>query len=329
MYICISYISISIYIYTYLCICICIYVRSILPQTIMNVALICLACVHARGLHLLNKGWTIASNTSGASVQNVGDRTVGSVAAMFASRAYIHNIYHHIFHDGAGSVELYAPLTTIIHQTPSLSWSLLQLRREGALDHLLHRLIMKRAPQDHLLRPLIMNPICDPPSVDPISKTLHSGSYDTCNNGVVKLDYGNWPYTTMLKAVEMISPTIRAAMLQMSENHSAITLCMHHDDTPDALVNQGNVVETCLAQLFPKKDDPLYNPQRLRWMKDKIIEVSTAIDVIYQVCRQSHRTHKNAIVEKHTLDVNNIAICRHSTEGFAAVIVALARTACA
>ena len=179
-----------------------------------------------------------------------------------------------------------------------------------------------------LMEPSIVALAATRPTI-PELKELSAHGYDTCNNGVVKLDYGNWPYTTMLKAVEMISPTIRAAMLQMSENHSAITLCMHHDDTPDALVNQGNVVETCLAQLFPKKDDPLYNPQRLRWMKDKIIEVSTAIDVIYQVCRQSHRTQKNAIVEKHTLDVNNIAICRHSTEGFAAVIVALARNACA
>ena len=177
-----------------------------------------------------------------------------------------------------------------------------------------------------LMEPSIVALAATRPTI-PELKGLSRNGYDTCNNGVVKLDYGNWSYTTLLKAVEMISPTIRAAIVQMIENHHATTLCMRHDDTEDALVNQGNVVETCLAQLFPKKGDPMYDVWRLRWMKDQIIEVSTAIEVIYQVSRGSHRTQKNAVIEKHTLNLNNIAICKCSTEGFAAVIVALARDA--
>ena len=178
-----------------------------------------------------------------------------------------------------------------------------------------------------LMEPSIVALAATRPTVQTLQQ-LSAKGYDTSNRGFTKVDYGNWQYTTVFKAVKMISPAIHGAMWQMSANHRAISLWMHHDDTEDALVNQGNVVETCLAQLFPEENDPMYSPQHLRAMKDKIIEVSSAIDVIYQVCRQSPRTKKNVIVEKHTVDFNNTAICTNSTEGFAAVVVALARNAC-
>ena len=85
---------------------------------------------------------------------------------------------------------------------------------------------------------------------------LSAGGFDTANGGLREVDYGNWQYTTLLWAVQMISPANRRAMRQMVENHDAITLCMHYDDTEDALVNQGNVVEACIAQKYPKQNDP-------------------------------------------------------------------------
>ena len=178
-----------------------------------------------------------------------------------------------------------------------------------------------------LMEPSIVALANTRPTVDTL-QDLSAGGFDTGNRGLRKVDYGNWQYTTLLKAVQMISPANRDAMRQMVDNHNAISLCMHYADTKDALVNQGNVVEACIAQKYPKQNDPTYDPQKLRAMRDKIIEVSNAIDMIYQVCRQCRWTKNYVIVQKHYMVFENTAICTSFTEGFAAVLVELARNAC-
>ena len=145
------------------------------------------------------------------------------------------------------------------------------------------------------------------------------------NRGLTVVDYGNWQYTTLLKAVQMLSTDISAAVLSISSHSGATTLRNFHDDTEASIVNQGNLVETCIGTHFPEPHDPLYNAQRARAMRDCIERVAHAIDVIYKVCRRAHMDKRGDLIEPHTINLRNVAICTESTLGFACVLVALAR----
>ena len=72
------------------------------------------------------------------------------------------------------------------------------------------------------------------------------------NRGLTVVDYGNWQYTTLLKAVQMSSTDISAAVLSISSHSGATTLRNFHDDTEATLVNQGNIVETCIGTHSPE-----------------------------------------------------------------------------
>ena len=177
-----------------------------------------------------------------------------------------------------------------------------------------------------LMVPSIHTLAASRPSLQRLKELSQNGGYFTMNRGLTVVDYGNWQYTTLLKAVQMLSTDISAAVLSISSHSGATTLRMNHDDTEAANVNQGNIVETCIGMHFPEPHDPLYNAQRARAMRDCIERVAHAIDVIYKVCRRAHMDKRgNLIDHAHTINLSNVAICTESTLTFACVLVALAR----
>ena len=195
----------------------------------------------------------------------------------------------------------------------------LQIRRH--LEVVVHEL----APCADLMEPAIQTLAASQPTLERLKELSEIGGKFTMDHGRRAVDYGNWQYTTLLKAVQMLSPEITGAVLGISAHTGATTLRMQHDDTEAAVVNQGNIVETCIGTHFPEPHDPLYNPLRARFMRDHIERLSHAIDVIYKVCIRAGVDKRGDRIQPHNINLDNVAICKESTSHFACVLVALAR----
>ena len=195
----------------------------------------------------------------------------------------------------------------------------LQIRRH--LEVVVHEL----APCADLMEPAIQTLADSQPTLERLKELSEIGGKFTMDGGRREVDYDNWQYTTLLKAVQMMSPEITGAVLSISAHTGATTLRMQHDDTEAAVVNQGNIVETCIGTHFPEPHDPLYNPLRARFMRDHIERLSHAIDVLYKVCIRAGVDKRGDRILPHNINLDNVAICKESTSHFACVLVALAR----
>ena len=151
------------------------------------------------------------------------------------------------------------------------------------------------------------------------------GGFDTMKQGAVKCDYGNYQYTTLLKAVCMVDGGCCHHMRSLSGRMP--TLSMYASDTEQSLVNQGNVVECCLACVFgPQPGDSDYDTQAIVRLRALLCRVSMSVDMVYQVLRKGRYTKRGVEVKSHIINRQRTEICTKSTEVFAAVLVALSNT---
>ena len=75
-----------------------------------------------------------------------------------------------------------------------------------------------------LMVPSIQTLAASKPSLQRLRELSQNGGYFTMNRGLTVVDYGNWQYTTLLKAVQMLSTDISAAVLSISSHSGATTL---------------------------------------------------------------------------------------------------------
>ena len=102
------------------------------------------------------------------------------------------------------------------------------------------------------------------------------------------------------------------------------TLKMYAIDIEQSLVNQGNVVECCLACVFvPQPGDSDYDPQAIAHLRNLLCRLSQSVDMVFQVVRGGQYSKRGIEVKPHTINRRNIQVCLESTEKFAAVLVAL------
>ena len=141
-------------------------------------------------------------------------------------------------------------------------------------------------------------------------------------NGSITVDYGNFQYTTLLKAVSMVDTRCCLAVRELAGRIPTLRLCAL--DTEQSLINQGNVVECCLACVFvPKPGDSDYDPQAIAFLRSLLCRVSLSVDMVYQILRGGVISKRGVAVRQHAITKANVQICVESTESFAAVLVAL------
>ena len=99
------------------------------------------------------------------------------------------------------------------------------------IRHCLETVVHELATCADLMVPAIQTLAASKPSLGRLKELSENGGNFTMNGGRREVDYGNWQYTTLLKAVQMLSTDISAAVLSISSHSGATTLRMNHDDT--------------------------------------------------------------------------------------------------
>ena len=139
------------------------------------------------------------------------------------------------------------------------------------------------------------------------------------------VDYGNYPYSVMLKMICMSHADICVAIRRMARRIP--TLSGLQPDTHDALLNQGNVIETLMTCDYPL-DEASRNPEQLYRMRQCICKVANSIHYVYALSRGLPETKRGLTISKDTdLDRSKLQFILESSHNFAAVLVGVCNSA--
>ena len=149
-------------------------------------------------------------------------------------------------------------------------------------------------------------------------------AYDLAR-GNRKVDYGNYPYSVMLKMICMTDLDICLSIRRMAERIP--TLMGLQPDTHDALLNQGNVIETLMTCDYPL-DEASRNPEQLYRMRQCMCKMANSIHYIYALSRGLPETKRGLTISKDTdLDRSKLQFILESSHNFAAVLVGVCNSA--
>ena len=139
------------------------------------------------------------------------------------------------------------------------------------------------------------------------------------------VDYGNYPYSVLLKMICMTDSDICLAIRHMARRIP--TLKGVQLDTQDALLNQGNVIETIMTCDYPL-DEASRNPEQLYRMRQCICKIANAIHYIYALSRGLPETKTGLTISTDSdLDRSKLQFILESSHNFAAVLIGVCNSA--